>query len=226
MAKTGKDYQNPTDYYDGSYFEKQSAGGDLQGELNKFKFAKFIKSSDSVLDFGCGSGALLRSLKLPTAQIMGLEINKVAVAYAKSRGTPVRTDMNDLKDETFDVVISNHAIEHVHNPYETIVSLGRVLKKGGKLIVVVPCDVASTHFSEDDYDQHFFSWSAGNLGNLIQSTGLRVISSEAIAHKWPPKWQVIHGIVGANLFHKICRLWAIVDRNRAQVRCVAEKPFP
>ena len=43
-----------------------------------------------------------------------------------------------FKNETFDFIMSLHSLEHMRNTVETIKEWLRVLKKGGKIIVVMP----------------------------------------------------------------------------------------
>ena len=50
-------------YYQEDYFENyQKKIGEFGGKANLFKFKKYIKLSDTVLDFGCGGGFLLKFL--------------------------------------------------------------------------------------------------------------------------------------------------------------------
>lgn len=45
-------------YYGEKYFEWQKAVGEFGGRANLFKFEKYIKENDNVLDFGCGGGGI------------------------------------------------------------------------------------------------------------------------------------------------------------------------
>jgi len=48
------------------------------------------------------------------------------------------TDLNEIQSEKYDFLLSSHVIEHVANPLKALNEWSRVLKKGGKLILVVP----------------------------------------------------------------------------------------
>jgi cyclopropane fatty-acyl-phospholipid synthase-like methyltransferase len=51
-----------TAHYGGTYFARYAKHKELIECGDKFKFLKFINPAQRVLDFGCGSGELLKSL--------------------------------------------------------------------------------------------------------------------------------------------------------------------
>lgn len=53
-------------------------------------------------------------------------------------------------DNTFDVVICNHVLEHVEDLYRAISEIIRVLKRGGYAILQVPVDFSREETFEDD----------------------------------------------------------------------------
>lgn len=212
------------EYYDEEYFRRQSAGGDVQGRLNAFKFREFVPAEATVLDFGCGSGALLRALAGKGRKLMGVEINPSAIAVARSSGLEIFASLDEIADASVDTVISNHALEHVEDPMSAMRGMLRVLKPGGRIILVVPCDRASVGFKRNDPDLHLYSWSAGNLGNLAHVSGFQVERVDEVRHRWPPKWQRVLAFVGEPSFHRLSQIWGRLYRVRSQVRLLAFKP--
>lgn len=212
-----------THYYDAAYFEWQNKAGRDQGLANLFKFSQHIEPADRVLDFGCGSGALLQAVGLRDGSLIGVEINPSAQDHARSQGLEIVAELKDVPTSSVDVVISNHALEHVENPIGILREMRRVLRSGGRIVIVVPCDRASFAFSEKDPDRHLFSWSAGNLGNLARVAGFNVLVAQEIVHKWPPKWRTVLKFSGWKGFHFVSRIWARFDRSRSQVKLVAQK---
>jgi methylase of polypeptide subunit release factors len=102
----------PASHYNAEYFKRQSAEAALGAELNKMKFLPYLKLSHRRgLDFGCGSGAMLAAL--PFEGRVGVEINPAAIECARRLGIEVHTDIGTIPSESIDVVVSNHAIEHV-----------------------------------------------------------------------------------------------------------------
>jgi len=73
-------------HYDDKYFDWQASMGEFGGWANQSKFAEYISSNSRVLDFGCGGGFLLRSMKC--SKKVGVEINPSAVETARKNGSP------------------------------------------------------------------------------------------------------------------------------------------
>lgn len=48
------------------------------------------------------------------------------------------TDLNKIKSDTYDFVISSHVIEHIANPIKALYEWKRVLKPGGTLLIICP----------------------------------------------------------------------------------------
>mgnify|MGYP001147144506 CR=1 FL=1 len=68
-------------HYDQAYYDWQQRIGIFGGKANLFKFEKYIKPDDIVLDFGCGGGDLLNAIKCK--EKYGIDINEFARAEAK-----------------------------------------------------------------------------------------------------------------------------------------------
>src|SRR5260370_16308992 len=96
------------------YFEWQNANGAIAGRIEARKFKPYGKPTDGVLDFGCGGGHVLRNLDC--ARRVGIEINPSARIAAAELGIECHEVIAGVEDESFDVIISNHALEHVPFP--------------------------------------------------------------------------------------------------------------
>src|SRR5882762_3212679 len=107
-----------SDHYRGDagsrYFDWQNKNGGVAGRIEARKFKAYVKPTDAVLDFGCGGGHVLRNLNC--ARRVGVEINPAARTVAVQGGTECHESIARVEDNSFDVVISNHALEHVHFP--------------------------------------------------------------------------------------------------------------
>ena len=55
----------------------------------------------------------------------------------------------DLKDESYDVVISGNTFEHISYPWLTIKEIARVLRKGGYLCLIAPFICPEHYFPRD-----------------------------------------------------------------------------
>ena len=56
------------------------------------------------------------------------------------------TDLHEIKDNTYDVVLSSHVLEHIANPVKALKEWARVIKPDGYIITVVP----NKYFSVDN----------------------------------------------------------------------------
>ena len=105
--------------YDEEYFAWQKEIGEFGGKANLFKFGRYFDSTDDILDFGCGGGYLLDNITTSGKKI-GIEINPAARREAERKGIECYPDFTQIEDNSMDVIISNHALEHVSDPWNVI----------------------------------------------------------------------------------------------------------
>jgi SAM-dependent methyltransferase len=209
-------------HYNADYFQWQNALGKAGGSLNAEKFLPFISADDVVLDFGCGSGWILASLS--AKRKLGIDINPSARDFAKGIGIDTISSIDEAKDSAFDVVISNHSLEHTIAPFEVVKKVLKKLKPEGLAIFVVPCERYDTHYVANNIDQHLYTWAPVNLGNLFRHAGFDVVSVERLCHRWPPRVDLIDRFFGRKMCNLMCHLYALARPKLTQVRIVAKKP--
>lgn len=206
------------------YFSYQNQGGLQRGRINARKFLPYLGESDRVLDFGCGGGSLLANLNC--RQKVGVEINPTARSEAVANGIVVYENVEDVPAGSVNVIISNHALEHVLNPYEALRLLFNVLAPGGKIVLALPFDDWRTQPREDinDINHHLYTWSPLLIGNLLHEVGLVDISAFVYSHAWPPRyWQKLDILLPVWAFDLVCKYVAWRD-NRRQVIAIGYKP--
>jgi SAM-dependent methyltransferase len=208
-------------HYDQEYFELQSPSGEFGGWANQTKFINNIHTHSEVLDFGCGGGYLLSGMHC--AKKVGVEVNESAMEVAKSNGIEVYRSVAEVPDDYVDVIISDNAIEHTLHPLLELKSLCRVLRSGGKIIFVVPCESIGYKYKPNDFNHHLYTWSPMCIGNLFTEAGFSVIESKPYIHKWPPYYRQIARLGGRSLFDVVCRIYGRLNRLWFQVRVIAEK---
>lgn len=109
---------------------------DIVAELAKKPFA-------SVLDAGCGTGAILEMLKkdYPDAQYTGIDLSGKMIEVAKRKALPgvtfLQGDCENLPfaENSFDAVLCSQSFHHYPKPQDFFASVQRVLRPGGRLIL-------------------------------------------------------------------------------------------
>ncbi|MFM2381856.1 MAG: hypothetical protein RLZZ76_623 [Candidatus Parcubacteria bacterium] len=105
----------------------------------------FVHEGETVLDAGCGEGALSIMLAKKGAIVTGTDISipnvQAAQEYAKSMGVQATFQTADLEnlpfpDNSFDVVVCSHVLEHIPNFDKGLQELARVSRK--RVVFAVP----------------------------------------------------------------------------------------
>ena len=108
-------------------------------------------SGRSVLDLGCGDGALTYLMAKIGGTITGVDNNELGVSLARENIENARNSEKlkydfivasayelPLPDNSFDIIACCEVIEHVQNPEKLIEEACRVLKPSGKFILTTP----------------------------------------------------------------------------------------
>ena len=150
-----------------------------------------------LLDIGCGNGAYIDQMRQLGWDVAGIEPDEEAASIAMRSGLDVfRGSLEDAKfpAEQFDAVTMNHVIEHVAYPVKLLKECRRVLKPGGRLVVVTPnikslgrrlFDDAWLHWGPPRH-LHLFSPSA--LRACAEFAGLEVSELRTTARGAPWIW--------------------------------------
>lgn len=104
------------------------------------------KSAQSILDAGCGSGALLQKLQRthPDANLSGIDFSNEMLAKARKRVPGLNACQGNLNtqlpypDEKFDCIVCTNALYAVESPQRLVSELLRVTKSSGIVIVSSP----------------------------------------------------------------------------------------
>ena len=101
-----------------------------------------LPTSARILDIGCGDGFhldLVREFGSPNWEIEGIDVDDRAVGAARDRGLTVHlgvVEKLELPDATFDAALMIMVVEHVADPLELLKTARRLIRPGGRLVVV------------------------------------------------------------------------------------------
>jgi SAM-dependent methyltransferase len=201
--------------YGEEYFAWQSKVGKFGAWANRFKFENSVRQEFLVIDYGCGGGFLLEELH--KGEKIGIEPNVQAAKSIRFENyRSIKETKENLNGRLADLIISNHALEHSNDPLGDLIALRSLLKPGGIIHLVVPCESIKMKYFESDVNHHIFTFAPINLGNILKISGFKVQKVETLMHKWPPGYQLISKF-GPRIFNFACKLWARVDRRWFQV---------
>lgn len=133
-----EDYISHTDRA-ASFFEKTYQA--VKSKTIKLKVKRIQNATlkgATVLDFGCGTGDFLVGCKNAGFNVLGFEPNSAAGALSKKKGVELILSIENLKDNSVDVITLWHVLEHLPNLEKDIAQFKRVLKPNGTLIIAVP----------------------------------------------------------------------------------------
>jgi len=120
-------------------------------DIEPYAFSNFIhgyeeSSGTRVLDYGCGNGYVLSRYARCGAEVVGVDITARAIELCEKRfdlmgltGTFVQNDGRSIpfESESFDIVCSIGVLHHIPDPAPVVAELCRVLKPGGKIVVMM-----------------------------------------------------------------------------------------
>lgn len=144
----------------------------IGGALGQFR-------PDTILELGCGNGALLKELmtRFPSVKVAGLEPSERGVKWAQQCGLPVHhayiTGEDSVGSFSADLVLSINVIEHTPHPIGFLRAAKAAVNNGGLVLVV--CPDGSAVGSELLFFDHLYSFCPANVVKLIRSAGLRPI---------------------------------------------------
>jgi 2-polyprenyl-3-methyl-5-hydroxy-6-metoxy-1,4-benzoquinol methylase len=104
-------------------------------------FCLRAKPHGRLLEVGCGSGMILKSMQKLGWQVEGVDFDPAAVEAARKRGLDVHLGTlseQEFRANSFDAIIMGHCIEHVPDPINLLRECYRILEPGGRLVVITP----------------------------------------------------------------------------------------
>lgn len=159
---------------------------------NKFKIAISRQlSAVSLLDIGCGVGDFLLYAKEKGCDITGIEPNDDARKIAEKKlNCKILSpeELQNIPDNSFDVVTMWHVLEHVADLKTEIHHLQRILRKDGRLIVALPnhksydAEYYKDKWAAYDVPRHLNHFSQTSIRNIFKETKLQLIDTKPL--KW------------------------------------------
>jgi 2-polyprenyl-3-methyl-5-hydroxy-6-metoxy-1,4-benzoquinol methylase len=149
---------------------------------------KLRAGSPSILDIGCATGALIASLRDKGWRVTGVEISPSAVYAKNERKLDVRNiplEENNFPDNSFDVILASHLIEHLNEPKKFLEETYRILKNNGFLFFTTTdisgfqSHIFGSRWRSAIFD-HLYLFSRYTLSKLLKAVGFKIED----CHSW------------------------------------------
>ncbi len=138
-----------------------------------------------LLDIGCGSGQFLALMRHIGWDVTGLEPDTKACECARNRlGLNVfegTWDAHTFERNTFDAITGIHVIEHVEKPIDFMKQCVKLLRPGGRIVIVTPNLSGIGHrlfrasFRDIDCPRHLYLFSPSSLKAVVECSGGRIL---------------------------------------------------
>lgn len=102
------------------------------------------KKNIKILDIGCGRGNISLPLASIGYQVLGIDLNKESIEEINKNNKFTNAEFRVQNattlstDEKYDFIIASEVIEHIEEPENLLISLKKILKEKGFLILTVP----------------------------------------------------------------------------------------
>jgi SAM-dependent methyltransferase len=153
-----------------------------------------VPKKGRMLDVGCGDGWVLKLARELGWNEEGVDFDRRAVDLVRRKGLRVRHGRladQCYPDDSFDLVLMSHVIEHVHDPLGTLREIRRVLRRGGTLTVTTPNagSWGHRHFGRDwrglEPPRHLRIFNADSLSALVKRAGFGRIAVSSTLRMTP-----------------------------------------
>lgn len=149
-----------------------------------------LPTKGHLVEVGAYSGMLLKSFRAQGWRVTGIEPYGPATDFARrAYGIDVRhgTLLNcGLEDESADVVVMLHVIEHMDDPATNVRAVNRLLRDGGIFVVETPIydtlayRLLGRRERSLSCDGHIFFYTQDTLTRLLQDCGFTTLRAERV----------------------------------------------
>lgn len=134
---------------------------------------KNIEENDQVIfDLGCGNHKTIE-------RAVGVD------TYGSPDKKEDIEELASIADESVDVLISRHSFEHCLDPIKTLRNWLRVLKKGGRLIIVLPdhefINTIDPFYSDG---KHLHAYTRASFSHLISCLPFEITEPVTVVPNW------------------------------------------
>ena len=188
----------------------------------KLWYKNYLKSTDVILDLGCGTGRDLQIASRKVKKAVGVDIDEKQIRNATNEATLKKlsnirfrvVDANKklpFKDDSFDKVVVSDVLEHLDNRNLAINEVRRILKNRGFIFLVtdnpntnwkkLQKSVGLFYYADRD---HKYEYPKEEIINILKGEKFSILSCEVSTYDTPFKGAVdLIGGLSLSLYKKL-----------------------
>ena len=206
-----------------SCLERHASSPFFRAEVGAILSAVGLRPGVRAIDLGCGNGYLVAAASATGAFAVGLDRETETIRSARTlnaSGAFLRGSVERLpfRTESVDAVVAQHVIEHLADPALAVAEWHRVLRAGGRLVVLTPNARYPDPGVFNDRT-HVRIFDPPTLVALLRKRGFQVSKTATI-------FPYLRGHIAFGLRHRdlLSRIppWASSGRS---LICAAQKPL-
>ena len=149
---------------------------DKYNERSGFLDLFITDKTQRVLEVGCAEGALGAKLKSNKSVLYhGVELSKDRFSAAKHLDKVFDVISGEIVEEPYDLILSFHVLEHVHDVVSEILSWKKLLKDDGLIVFEVPNLSGHEWVEIDQNKEHIHQFSILSVIHLLKCTDLECV---------------------------------------------------
>jgi SAM-dependent methyltransferase len=205
---------------------------------------RYLDSDSIVLDAGCGSGAIRYDYKHRVKLLVGCDVTELATKNPNLHyGIVANLERIPFPDDYFHLIFSRYVMEHLENPAVVFRELSRVLRMGGRIVLLTPnlhhyvtmisrftshsfhekVAILRSNRIEDTFPTFYKANSRRDLVELCNGSGMEIETYRTIEAK--PNYLTLSPITYAAgiLYERLVNRFELLADFRINVLLVARK---
>ncbi|MBI4301398.1 MAG: class I SAM-dependent methyltransferase [Chloroflexi bacterium] len=137
---------------------------------------------ESCLELGSAWGRAFAQLEKHYPKVIGIDLHHPSVKAGVHLGYKIVLGLIEylpFKDNSFDLVVSRHTMEHTYDVNKTLADIKRILKPNGIIATVTP------HFSPDPEPAHLTQLTMNEWVELYENLGFQVLAVKLKNYRSP-----------------------------------------
>jgi len=149
-----------------------------------------VSFEDKILDVGCGKGILLFKMKQSGFNnVIGLDPFIDETITYKNGLEILKKNLDDIEGK-FDLIMFNHAFEHMKGPLEIMKNVNGLLNEGKYLLIRIPVSDSyafkhyRNHWCSLDAPRHLFLHTKKSIKILADNSGFKIEKISYDSRSW------------------------------------------